>query len=132
MSDKPQTITDAIGVCLAISQRCLAEVRALARLPGPPGPQGERGVSGERGEDAKGEPGADGKDGKDGQAGKDAAQITIRGTFNAQTEYRYLDVVMTGGSSFVALTDKPGGAEDRRLENRSRSLPRHTHHVGRQ
>ena len=108
MSDKPQTITDAIGVCLAISQRCLAEVRALARLPGPPGPQGERGVSGERGEDAKGEPGADGKDGKDGQAGKDAAQITIRGTFNAQTEYRYLDVVMTGGSSFVALTDKPG------------------------
>jgi hypothetical protein len=106
MSDKPQTLTDAIGICLAISQRCLAEVRALARLPGPPGSQGECGPAGEKGEDgAKGESGAAGQDGKDG---KDAAQVTIRGTYNADTEYRYLDVVMTGGSSFVALTDKPG------------------------
>ena len=28
----------------------LAEVRALARLPGPPGPKGERGPAGEKGE----------------------------------------------------------------------------------
>jgi integrin beta 3 len=40
MSDKPQTLADAIGVCLALCQRCLAEVRALARQPGPPGPAG--------------------------------------------------------------------------------------------
>src|SRR5580765_1441734 len=40
MSDKPQTLADAIGICLAVSQRCLSEVRALARQPGPPGPPG--------------------------------------------------------------------------------------------
>ena len=43
MSDKPQTLADAIGVCLALCQRCLAEVRALARQPGPAGPPGPRG-----------------------------------------------------------------------------------------
>ena len=30
MTDKPQTLAEAIGVCLTISQRCLAEVRAIA------------------------------------------------------------------------------------------------------
>jgi hypothetical protein len=43
MSDKPQTLADAIGVCLALAQQCLAEVRALARLPGPQGPPGPPG-----------------------------------------------------------------------------------------
>jgi integrin beta 3 len=43
MSDKPLTLADAIGVCLALGQQCLAEVRALARQPGPPGPQGPPG-----------------------------------------------------------------------------------------
>jgi integrin beta 3 len=43
MSDKPQTLVDAIGVCLALGQRCLAEVRALARQPGPQGPPGPAG-----------------------------------------------------------------------------------------
>jgi hypothetical protein len=60
-------------------------------LAGPPGPAGK-----------------DGAAGPPGEAGKDGAQIAIRGTFDAAAEYRYLDVVMTGGSSFVALTDKPG------------------------
>src|SRR5580765_272507 len=106
MSDKPQTLTDAIGICLAISQRCLAEVRALARMPGPPGARGECGPAGEPGE--RGERGESGDRGEPGQDGKDGAQVTIRGTYNAETEYRYLDVVMTGGSSFVALTDNPG------------------------
>jgi hypothetical protein len=41
MTDKPQTLADAIGVCLDLCQRCLAEVRALARMPGPPGPPGK-------------------------------------------------------------------------------------------
>jgi hypothetical protein len=105
MTDKPapHTLTDAIGVCLAISQRCLAEVRALARAPGPPGSKGECGPAGEPGEQ-----GERGETGALGEAGKDAAQITIRGTFDADSEYKYFDVVMTGGSSFVALTDKPG------------------------
>jgi hypothetical protein len=108
MTDKPapHTLTDAIGVCLAISQRCLAEVRALARAPGPPGSKGECGPAGEPGE--QGERGENGEPGAPGEAGKDAAQITIRGTFDADSEYKYFDVVMTGGSSFVALTDKPG------------------------
>jgi len=43
MTDKPQTLVDAIGVCLALGQRCLAEVRALARQPGPQGPPGPAG-----------------------------------------------------------------------------------------
>ena len=109
MSDKPQTLADAIAISLAISQRCLAEVRALARAPGPPGARGECGPAGEpgaRGE--RGEAGEAGERGEPGEAGKDAAQVTIRGTFDAGTEYRHLDVVTTGGSSFVALTDKPG------------------------
>jgi hypothetical protein len=106
MSDKPQTLADAIAICLAISQRCLAEVRALARAPGPPGSKGECGPAGEKGED--GARGETGEPGAPGEPGKDAAQITIRGTFNAEAAYRYLDVVTTGGSSFVALTDKPG------------------------
>jgi integrin beta 3 len=46
MSDKPQTLADAIGVCLALGQRCLAEVRALARVPGPQGPPGPPGPPG--------------------------------------------------------------------------------------
>src|SRR5262245_14924481 len=52
------TLNEAIGVCLALCQRALAEVRALARIPGPRGergPPGEIGVKGERG--PKGEPG---------------------------------------------------------------------------
>lgn len=52
------TLNEAIGVCLALCQRALAEVRALARVPGPRGergPKGEIGMKGERG--PKGEPG---------------------------------------------------------------------------
>src|SRR5262245_18461068 len=52
------TFNEAIGVCLALCQRALAEVRALARMPGPRGergPPGEIGIKGERG--PKGDPG---------------------------------------------------------------------------
>jgi len=57
------TLSEAIGVCLALCQRALAEVRALARVPGPRGergPPGEIGVKGERG--PKGEPGRNASD----------------------------------------------------------------------
>ena len=54
MIPAPQyTLNDAIGVCLAMCQRALAEVRALARMPGPPGeigPEGKRGPPGEKGD----------------------------------------------------------------------------------
>jgi integrin beta 3 len=75
MSELPSpqyTWNEAIGVCLAMCQRALAEVRALARMPGPPGetgPEGKRGLQGERGE--KGERGEAGKPGATGPAGTD-------------------------------------------------------------
>jgi Collagen triple helix repeat (20 copies) len=71
MIPAPQyTLIEGFGVCLAMCQRALAEVRALARLPGPPGdtgPEGKPGQQGERGE--KGERGEPGKQGDIGPAG---------------------------------------------------------------
>jgi len=79
MSDSPipapqYTLTEALSVCLAVSQRALVEVRALSRIPGPPGeigPEGRRGLQGERGE--KGERGEPGRPGPAGAAGRDGA-----------------------------------------------------------
>jgi hypothetical protein len=60
------TLTEAMSVCLAMCERALAEVRALARLPGPrgePGVEGKPGPAGEKGEPgAKGEPGRNASD----------------------------------------------------------------------
>jgi integrin beta 3 len=82
MIPAPQyTLTDAMGVCLAMCQRALAEVRALARMPGPPGetgPEGKRGLTGERGEKGErgeaGKPGATGPVGLDGKNGERGAK----------------------------------------------------------
>ena len=62
MIPAPQyTLLEAIGVCLALCQRALSEVRALAPMPGPrgergeqgkQGPPGDRGVKGETGRNA--------------------------------------------------------------------------------
>jgi len=64
MIPAPQyTLIEGFGVCLAMCHRALAEVRALARMPGPPGdtgPEGKRGLQGERGE--KGETGRNASD----------------------------------------------------------------------
>jgi hypothetical protein len=100
MTDKPQTITDAIGICLALCQRTLAEVRALQCIPGPPGemgPQGEPGAPGERGE--KGEA---------GQAGTDARQWRHRRSYDPRQAYADGDVVAHDGGSWLALQDDPG------------------------
>jgi collagen triple helix repeat protein len=80
------TLYETIGVCLATCQRALAEVRMLARMPGPQGetgpegkcgPRGERGEKGERGEAGKqGPPGIDGKDGERGQKGEPGRNAT--------------------------------------------------------
>lgn len=102
MTDKQYTIADGLGICLAISQRCLAEVRALALIPGPPGERGPEGKTG------KGERGEQGEAGPPGANGKDAAQITIRGTYDAGARYGHLDAVATGGSTFIARYDNPG------------------------
>ena len=86
------THNEALGVSLATSMRALAEVRALARIPGPPGeagPEGKRGAvgigeKGDRGEQGKqgpmGPAGADGRDGergKQGEPGRNAADLTF-------------------------------------------------------
>jgi integrin beta 3 len=100
MSEKPMipapqyTLIEGFGVCLAMCQRALAEVRALARLPGPPGEpglQGERGEKGERGEPgmqgAVGPAGSDGKDGErgdKGEPGRNAADLTYLQDYAAE------------------------------------------------
>jgi integrin beta 3 len=94
MIPAPQyTLTEAMAVCIALAHRALAEVRALARMPGPRGelgPEGKRGArgepgeKGERGEPGKqgpaGPPGVDGKDGErgaKGEPGRNAADLTF-------------------------------------------------------
>ena len=74
------SLWQAIGVALGLATRAIEEVRA-----GKPGPQGERG---ERGEDAR--------------------SPAVRGAWKAGNAYEALDVVMCGGSSFIALSDDPG------------------------
>jgi len=61
---KPQyTFNEALGVCLAMAQRAMLEVRALARLPGPQGPAGAPGLDGKEGaRGPKGEPGRNASD----------------------------------------------------------------------
>lgn len=41
-------------------------------------------------------------------AGRDGSSVNIRSTFDADADYRRLDVVAFNGGSFVALKDKPG------------------------
>jgi Collagen triple helix repeat (20 copies) len=71
------TLHEAIGVCFAMCERALTEIRALARLPGPrgePGLEGKRGEKGDAGEKGeRGEPGAQGATGPAGSDGKDGA-----------------------------------------------------------
>src|SRR5262245_2950236 len=59
------TLNEAIGVCLAVCQRALMEVRALARIPGPAGPIGPAGMDGKNG-----------TPGPKGDAGRNASDLT--------------------------------------------------------
>jgi len=109
MSEKPMipapqyTLAEGFSVCLAMCHRALAEVRALARLPGPCGDigpegkcglQGERGEKGERGEPgAIGPPGADGRNGEPGQKGepgRNASDLTYLQDYAAEQVGRAL------------------------------------------
>lgn len=77
--------------------------------PGAPGERGPQGEPGERGEAGpQGEPGRDGDPGKDGEQGPPGVRVTPKGTFDAEAEYAALDIVMLGGSSFIAVKDAPG------------------------
>jgi integrin beta 3 len=109
MSEKPTipapqyTLFEAMGVNLAMSHRALAEVRALARMPGPPGdtgPEGQRGLQGEPGEKGgRGEPGPmgpaglDGKNGErgeKGERGRNASDLTFLQDYAAEQVFRAL------------------------------------------
>jgi hypothetical protein len=46
--------------------------------------------------------------GHDGRDGQDGRGFTVRGTYDAEATYAQLDVVMVGGSSFVARYNDPG------------------------
>lgn len=105
MSDKPQTLAEAVGVLLAVSQRLFVEVRALhamARIPGPPGEPGSQGepgigMAGERGEA-----------GEAGPPGRDAKAWRHRRTYDPKQNYTDGDVVAHDGGSWLALHDDPG------------------------
>jgi collagen triple helix repeat protein len=100
---------EAIGTAIALGQRALAEVRALARMPGPPGetgPEGKRGAKGdagekgERGEAGKqgpaGSPGLDGKDGErgaKGDPGRNASDLTLLQEHIDQRVERAIDAI---------------------------------------
>src|SRR4029077_19931084 len=67
MIPAPQyTLHEAIGVCLAMCQRALSEVRALAPMPGPRGERGEQGKQGPPGDR-----------GIKGDTGRNAADLTF-------------------------------------------------------
>ena len=83
MSEKPMipaptySLIEGFGVCLALGRQALAEVRTLARMPGPPGERGPRGEPGEKGghgeagpQGATGPAGLDGRDGLSGPKGE--------------------------------------------------------------
>jgi len=115
------TLTEALSVCLALSNRALTEVRALSRIPGPAGetgPEGKRGLQGERGEKGeRGEPGKpgpagpagrDGVDGAPGAPGTNARQWRHRRYYDPKQAYADGDVVAHDGGSWLALQDAPG------------------------
>jgi len=83
MSEKPMipaptySLIEGFGVCLALGRQALAEVRTLARMPGPAGERGPRGEPGEKGghgeagpQGATGLAGLDGRDGLPGPKGE--------------------------------------------------------------
>jgi hypothetical protein len=111
------SLLDGLGTCLAVAQRALLEVRALARIPGP---EGKRGPAGERGEAGKAGPagsagraGIDGKDGEPGPQGKPGALPVARDWTPGIVHYAGT-VVAYAGASFQATRDTgqaPGHAD---------------------
>jgi Collagen triple helix repeat (20 copies) len=71
--------------------------------PGIPGPDGVPGIQG-----LPGEPGPAGERGEPGPAGQDAYPGRACGLYDAQMEFRALDVVTFNGSEWRARCDNPG------------------------
>jgi len=108
------TKDEGIGAALALGQRCMDELRTLARTPGPEGkrgPAGEKGDKGERGEVGKdgpaGHPGKDGIDGRDGERGqkgepgRNAADLTLL--------QQYIDERVERTLKAASITTSDGG-----------------------
>jgi hypothetical protein len=126
MTEKPiipapqYTIIEGLGTCLAMAQRALAEVRALARLPGPEGKRGQKGDVGEKGD--RGEPGKigpAGRDGVDGHAGErgpkgETGKLPIVREWAPETVHYAGTVVTHAGGAWQASRDTgqaPGHAD---------------------
>jgi hypothetical protein len=137
------TLWDAVGATVTLGvrlgerfEKLAAEVRNLARQPGP---QGERGPEGPPGKltsvrawsdvvhyegdivhlngstwqaktDTAKEPPHDdwALIASKGTDGKDAREWTVRGLYQSDENYRALDVVALNGGSFIAVKDDPG------------------------
>src|SRR4029077_8153761 len=106
------TWVEGLGVALALAQRCMDELRILARTPGPEGrrgPVGEKGERGERGEAGKagvGLPGKDGLDGKDGLPGLTGAPGKLPVVREWCDEIHYQGAVVAhDGATWQALQD---------------------------
>jgi Collagen triple helix repeat (20 copies) len=103
------TLFDGLATCLAVAQRALAEVRALARLPGPEGKRGAKGDTGEKGERGEsgkigpagpaGLDGAAGERGQKGEAGRNATDLLLL------REYIDEQVAMVLKTAKVTTTD---------------------------
>ena len=111
------SLLDGLSTCLAVAQRALLEVRALARIPGP---EGKRGAAGDRGEAGKpgpagpaGRAGIDGKDGEPGPQGKAGVLPVARDWAPGIVHYAGAVVAHAGGT-FQATRDTgqaPGHAD---------------------
>jgi len=107
MSETPQyTLIQAMSACLAVCQRTVAEVRALARVPGPRGEAGATGAQGAEG--PRGLTGEIGPRGERGLPGADAHPWRHRRSYEPARIYEAGDVVAHDGGSWLALQDDPG------------------------
>src|SRR4029077_5473983 len=120
--DPQYSWVEGLGVALALAQRCMDELRTLARTPGPEGKRGlvgEKGDRGERGEPGKlgpaGLPGRDGVDGKEGPAGRAGSPGTLPVVRAWSDEIHYQGaVVAQDGATWQAVRDtgRPPPHED--------------------
>jgi hypothetical protein len=87
------TLWQCVNVAVAVAQRALEEVRALARIPGPEGkqgPEGKRGPAGESGpEGPMGLTGHEGKRGDTGPPGQDGLGFDNIESIDSGSEYGF-------------------------------------------
>ena len=84
------TWAEGLGAALALAHHCLAELRTLARTPGPAGARGPAGPAGDRGER-----------GQKGETGRNAADLALL--------QQYIDERLERTIKTAALTSSDGG-----------------------